>query len=55
MRGDDEQQLDVFSYVSPEQRIPQDHPLRPVRAMANEALHDLKPRFSKLYAKTGRP
>jgi hypothetical protein len=28
MRGDDEQQLDVFSYVSPEQRIPQEHPLR---------------------------
>jgi transposase len=55
MRGDDEQQLDVFSYVSPEQRIPRDHPLRPVRVMADEALRDLKPRFSKLYAKTGRP
>src|ERR1035438_3403251 len=55
MRGDDEQQLDVFSYVSPEQRIPQDHPLRPVRVMADEALHDLKPHFSRLYAKTGRP
>jgi transposase len=55
MRGDDEQQLDVFSYVGPEQRIPQDHPLRPVRAMANEALRELKPCFSKLYAKTGRP
>ena len=55
MRGDDEQQLDVFSYVSPEQRIPQDHPLRPVRNMADEALRDLKPCFSKLYAKTGRP
>jgi transposase len=54
MRGDDKQQLDVFSYVSPEQRIPQDHPLRPVRVMADEALRDLKPRFSKLYAKTGR-
>ncbi len=55
MRGDNEQQLDVFSYVSPEQRIPQDHPLRPVRAMADEALRELKPCFSKLYAKTGRP
>ena len=55
MRGDDEQQLDVFSYVSPDQRIPQDHPLRPVRVMADEALRDLKPRFSKLYARTGRP
>jgi hypothetical protein len=38
MRGQDEQQLDVFSYVSPEQRIPQDHPLRPLRVMTDEAL-----------------
>jgi len=38
MRGDDEQQLGVFSYVSPEQRVPTDHPLRPVRAMADEGV-----------------
>jgi hypothetical protein len=55
MRGDDEQQLDVFSYVSPEQRIPPSHPLRSLRAMADEALRELQPRFKKLYAKTGRP
>ena len=55
MRGDDEQQLGVFSYVSPEQRIPQDHPLRPVRSMVDTALRELQPRFRKLYAKTGRP
>jgi len=55
MRGDDEQQLDVFSYVSPEQRIPQNHPLRPLRVMADDALHELQFRFRKLYAKTGRP
>jgi transposase len=55
MRGDDEQQLGVFSYVSPEQRVPQDHPLRPLRAMADEALSELRARFNKLYAKTGRP
>src|ERR1035437_6098500 len=55
MRGEDEQQLGVFSYVSPEQRVRQDHPLRPLRAMADEALRELQPRFSKLYAKTGRP
>jgi hypothetical protein len=53
MRGDDEQQLDVFSYVSPEQRIPADHPLRPVRAMADEAMRDLKPCFSELYSQYG--
>src|SRR5271170_3585840 len=55
MRGQDDQQLGVFSYVSPEQRIPHDHPLRQLRVMAGEALRELKPRFSRLYAKTGRP
>jgi transposase len=55
MRGKDDQQLDVFSYVSAEQRVPQDHPLRPLRAMTDEALHHLKARFNSLYAKIGRP
>jgi len=55
MRGNDDQQLDVFSYVSPEQRVPQDHPLRTLRAMTDEALQQLKYRFNKLYATTGRP
>jgi hypothetical protein len=55
MRGKDEQQLDVFSYVSPEQRVPQDHPLRLLRVMTDEALRELQPRFHELYAKTGRP
>jgi transposase len=55
MRGKDEQQLDVFSYISPERRVPQDHPLRPLRVMTDEALQQLKPRFNSLYAKTGRP
>jgi transposase len=49
------QQLGVFSYVSPGQRVPQDHPLRPLRVMTDEALRELQPRFHKLYAKTGRP
>jgi len=55
LRGDDEQQLRVFSYVSPEQRVPTDHPLRPLRAIVDGALGELQPRFNKLYAKTGRP
>ena len=55
MRGNDDQQMDVFSYISPEERVPQDHPLRPLRAMTDEALRELQPRFNKLYAKTGRP
>src|SRR3974377_1136600 len=55
MRGKDEQQLDVFSYISPEQRVPEAHPLRPLRAMTDDALQRLQPRFNRLYAKTGRP
>jgi transposase len=55
MRGKDEQQLDVFSYINPEQRVPQEHPLRPLRVMTDEALRQLRPQFNRLYAKTGRP
>ncbi len=54
MRGKDKQQLDVFSYISPEQRVPQDHPLRSLRAMTDEALRGLQPRFNKLYALRAR-
>ena len=54
MRGKDDQQLDVFSYISPEQRVAQDHPLRVLRAMTDEALQQLQPRFNRLYAKAGR-
>jgi transposase len=38
-----------------EQRVPQDHPLRALRTMVDEALAELSPRFSRLYAKRGRP
>src|SRR5881397_1862693 len=55
MRGDHEQQAPMWSYIAPEQRIPQDHPLRPLRALVDAVLKDLSPRFSRLYAKTGRP
>src|ERR1035437_7007907 len=55
MRGKDAQQLDVFSYISTEQRVPREHPLRPLRVMTDEALRELQPRFNQLYAKTGRP
>jgi transposase len=55
MRGKDEQQLDVFSYISPEQRVPPGHPLRSLRTMTDEALQLLRPRFNDMYAKIGRP
>ena len=55
MRGADQQPDALFSYVSPEQRVPQDHPLRPIRRLANEALEELSPRFPEIYARSGRP
>lgn len=55
MRGDDRQQSDLFIDGSLEERVPKDHPLRPVRAMADIALEALSPSFAELYSKTGRP
>jgi len=55
MRGTDQQQNHVFSYISPEQRVRQDHPLRPIRTMVDEVLKQLSPQFHKMYAKVGRP
>ena len=55
MRGTDQQQNHVFSYISPEQRVPRDHPLRPIRTMVDEILKQLSPRFNNMYAKVGRP
>ena len=45
----------MFSYVSPEARIPADHPLRATREMANSALAQLDRKFRTLYSRTGRP
>src|SRR3990172_7559511 len=55
MRGDDRQQGAMFSYLSPEQRVPADHPLRPIRQMVEEVLQELSPRFNRMYAQMGRP
>jgi len=55
MRGDDQEQTHLYSYISPEQRVPQDHPLRPVRRMVDAVLKRLSPRFDALYAQGGRP
>ena len=55
MRGTDSQQAHMFSYVSPERRVPADHPLRPIRAMVDAAFARLSPRFEALYSHTGRP
>ena len=48
MRGVDHQQGDMFSYLSPEGRVRKDHPLRAIRAMAEQALEQMSPLFDAL-------
>jgi transposase len=45
----------VFSYLSPEERVRKDHPLRAVRAMTDAILHEMSPVFDSIYARRGRP
>lgn len=55
MRGADQQQNHMFSYLSPEMRVRQDHPLRAIRAMVDEVLTQMSRRFDAMYARVGRP
>ncbi len=54
MRGDDQQPDGIFSYVTLEQRVPPEHPLRPMRRMVDEILREMSREFSGLYTKVGR-
>jgi transposase len=55
MRGDDNLQEGMYSYISPEKRVPADHPLRPIRKIVDEILKEMSPKFQKLYSDVGRP
>jgi len=55
MRGEDQKQEAMFSYVSPDKRVPADHPLRGVREMVDTILNEMSPRFGRLYSEVGRP
>ena len=55
MRGTDQQQNHIFSYLSPENRVRKDHPLRAIRLMVDVVLGQLSPRFDTMYATVGRP
>lgn len=55
MRGRDDRAEGMFSYVRLDERVPPDHPLRAIRALADEALVGLNERFEALYSSTGRP
>src|SRR6202142_3024428 len=54
MRGKDTQQSAMFSYVSPEERVPANHPLRPIRTMVDVVLKGLSRSFGQLYIDIGR-
>lgn len=55
MRGADHQQSNLFSYISLENRVPKDHPLRNIRQIVDGLLKKLSPRFAKIYSPIGRP
>jgi transposase len=55
MRGDDREPDALFSYVSAEQRVPKEHPLRAIRALVDDVLRDMSRDFDGLYARVGRP
>jgi transposase len=55
MRGPDDQTSGMFSYLSPEQRVRPDHPLRAIRLMTDQVFATLSPRFTKMYSDIGRP
>ncbi len=55
MRSKDLQRTSMWTRLSPEEAVPQEHPLRPIRVVVNSILDELSPEFSKLYAKRGRP
>ncbi len=55
MRGTFQDQGGLFSYVSPESRVPADHPLRKIRELVRDVLKDLSRSFARLYSKEGRP
>ena len=55
MRGDDDTKLELFSYVSIEEKIHGKHPLRLMRAVVNDALRALSADFDAMYARDGRP
>jgi transposase len=55
MRGEDHGPETMFSYVSAEQRVPKEHPLRAIRAVVDDVLRDMSREFDGLYARVGRP
>jgi hypothetical protein len=55
MRGENETQGHMFTYLSPEQRVPKDHPLRSIKESADQVLKELSTTFRAMYSRVARP
>ncbi|HSD41285.1 MAG TPA: IS5/IS1182 family transposase, partial [Burkholderiales bacterium] len=55
MRGRVDPQESMFSYVSPDSRVPEGHPLRPIKQHADTVLGSMNAEFDRIYAEIGRP
>ena len=55
MRGRVDPQESMFSYFSPDSRVPEDHPLRRIKQHADTVLGSMNPEFDRIYAEIGRP
>jgi transposase len=55
MRGNHAPQSDLFSYIAPDKRVPAEHPLRIIKAVAYDVLASLSPTFDAMYSRWGRP
>ena len=55
MRGNDQKQEAMFSYLTLAQRIPADHPARQIRTLVDRSLARMDAELEKLYSDTGRP
>ena len=55
MRGKVEKQITMLSSLTPDQLVPQDHPIRHIKPIVDAALNELSPTFSRMYAEMGRP
>jgi hypothetical protein len=55
LRSKDSQRTSVWTTLSPEEAVPNDRPLRPIRATVNDIIANLSPEFSRLHARRGPP
>lgn len=55
MRGQEENQGFMFTYLSPEHRVPASHPLRTIKAFADTVLKEMNSTSNAMYSQTGRP